>query len=58
MTKERGSFLKDCKKMKEENENLKRTLKEIYIMCGMYYCRFDEIQQKIKKDTGIDDKTV
>jgi hypothetical protein len=56
MTEKRGNWLKECKTLKDENIHLKKVLQEIYIMCGMYYVRFDEIQKKIKADTGIDDK--
>lgn len=46
----------ECATVKAERDHLRQVLKEVYIMCGMYYCRFEEIQKKIKADTGIDDK--
>lgn len=55
--KERGSFLKDCKKMKEENEHLRKVIKEIYLMAGMYYASMNDIRSKITQETGIDDAT-
>ena len=56
MTEKRGNWLKDAAKLKEENDKLKKVLKEIYVMCGMYYASTDEVRNKIKADTGIDDK--
>lgn len=55
--KERGSFLKDCKKIKEENDHLRKVIKEIYLMAGMYYANMNDIRAKITKETGIDDGT-
>lgn len=46
----------ECATVKAERDHLRQVLKEVYIMCGMYYCRFEEIQRKIKADTGIDDR--
>lgn len=51
--KERGSFLKDCKKTAEENKKLRQVIKDIYLMCGMYYTRMDDIRIKIEKE-GLD----
>lgn len=55
MTDKRGSFLKECKQVKEERDRLRQVLKEVFIMAGMYYCNLEQIRELIKS-AGIDDK--